>query len=103
MHQQQSWLYPIIQTRENTEIQTYSDVRINTRPYLMDRADHNKEKYKKKKYAYTEIQGPMYLMHRADHNEEKEGGDALRYYRSPELQCPAKKRVKNFFKLLILI
>ena len=45
----------------------------------------------------------MYLVYRADHNEEKEGGDALRYYRSPELQCPAKKRVKNFFKLLILI
>ena len=39
----------------------------------------------------------MYLMHRADHNEEKEGGDALRYYRSPELQCPAKKKGEEFF------
>ena len=55
------------------------------------------QKYKKKKYAYTEIQGPMYLMYRADHNEEKEGGDALRYYRSPELQCPAKKKGEEFF------
>ena len=42
-------------------------------------------------------------MYRADHNEEKERGDALRYYRSPELQCPAKERVKSFFNLLILI
>ena len=86
----------------NTDIH----VHINTRPYLMDSADHNKEKYRNTTRRNTRIQkykALMYLMYRADHNEEKEGGDALRYYRSPELQCPAKKRVRNFFNLLILI
>ena len=105
MHQQQSWLYPIIQTRENTEIQTYN-VRINTRPYLMDSADHNKEKYRNTKRRNTRIQKYKALCTWCTEQiitRRKKVATHSAIIARQNSSVLQKKRVKNFFKLLILI